>query len=119
MTENVKGWHCENRCGQSRDTIIKFIVSVEWADGINWFFACWYRFTKIKTGQRFIGWAFYVHRIFQNLCKRTCTYQGVRSVSFSENFVYVLNEWFPYNQPCQDVNECNEYIGEDRKGRIV
>ena len=23
----------------------------------------------------------------------TCTYQGVRNVSFSENFAYVLNEW--------------------------
>ena len=24
---------------------------------------------------------------------RTCAYQGVRNVSFSENFAYVLNEW--------------------------
>ena len=24
---------------------------------------------------------------------RTCVYQGVRNVSFSENFAYVLNEW--------------------------
>ena len=24
---------------------------------------------------------------------RTCAYQGVRSVSFSENFAYVINEW--------------------------
>ena len=24
---------------------------------------------------------------------RTCPYQGVRNVSFSENFAYVLNEW--------------------------
>ena len=23
----------------------------------------------------------------------TCAYQGVRNVSFSKNFVYVLNEW--------------------------
>ena len=23
----------------------------------------------------------------------TCAYQGVRNVSFSENFAYVLNEW--------------------------
>ena len=25
--------------------------------------------------------------------KDTCAYQGVRNVSFSENFAYVLNEW--------------------------
>ena len=25
-----------------------------------------------------------------------CAYQGVRDVSFSENFANVLNEWFPY-----------------------
>ena len=24
---------------------------------------------------------------------RTCVYQGVRNVSFSENFAYVLNGW--------------------------
>ena len=28
----------------------------------------------------------------QNLV-RTCAYQGVRNISFSENFAYVLNEW--------------------------
>ena len=25
------------------------------------------------------------------------TYQGVRNVSFSENFGYILNEWMPYS----------------------
>ena len=27
------------------------------------------------------------------ICKRTCAYQGVRNVTFSENFAYVSNEW--------------------------
>ena len=27
------------------------------------------------------------------ICTRTCTYQGIRNVSFSENFAYLLNEW--------------------------
>ena len=31
---------------------------------------------------------------------RTCTYQGVRNVSFSENFAYVFNGWPPTNQKC-------------------
>ena len=26
---------------------------------------------------------------------RMCEYQGVRNISFSENFAYVLNEWSP------------------------
>ena len=26
---------------------------------------------------------------------RTCAYQGVRNVSFSENFAYILNGWSP------------------------
>ena len=32
--------------------------------------------------------------IFSGTC--TCAYQGVRNVSFSENFAYVLNEWSFY-----------------------
>ena len=30
---------------------------------------------------------------FPLISTRTCAYQGVRNVSFSENFAYVLNEW--------------------------
>ena len=33
----------------SRDGALKLILSNEWTDGINWFFACWYRLTKIKS----------------------------------------------------------------------
>ena len=43
----------------------------------------------------------YVHKIFRKtyisyplIQKRKCAYQGVRNVSFSENFANVLNEWF-------------------------
>ena len=28
-------------------------------------------------------------------CTRSCAYQGVRNVSFSENFANVMNEWSP------------------------
>ena len=30
---------------------------------------------------------------FPVICTRMCAYQGVRNVSFSENFASVLNEW--------------------------
>ena len=39
----------KNVCGQFGDGTLKLTVSEEWADGINLFFACWYRFTKFKS----------------------------------------------------------------------
>ena len=36
-------------CDQSGDGTQKLTVSKEWTDGINWFFTCSYRFTKIKS----------------------------------------------------------------------
>ena len=46
------------------------------------------------------GIIYYVRKIFRKtnisyplIRTRTCTYQGVRNVSFSENFAYVVNEW--------------------------
>ena len=36
---------------------LKLTVSEEWANGISWFFACWYVITKkIKTDQKFFRW---------------------------------------------------------------
>ena len=35
----------KNGCGQCGDGTQKLTVSEEWTDGINWFFACSYRFT--------------------------------------------------------------------------
>ena len=42
----------------------------------------------------------YVRKIFRKInnsylliCTRTCAYEGVRNVSFSENFVKVLSKW--------------------------
>ena len=44
----------------------------------------------------------YVRKIFRKtnisnlmICTRTCAYQGVRNISFSENLAYVLNGWPP------------------------
>ena len=48
----------------------------------------------------------YLRKIFRKtnisnplICTRTCAYQGVRNVSFSGNFAYVLNGWplLPYS----------------------
>ena len=40
----------KNGHGQSGEGTLKLTVFEEWADGIeNWFFACWYMITKIKS----------------------------------------------------------------------
>ena len=39
----------KNGCGQSGDGTLELTVSEEWTYGIDWFFACWYRFTKIQS----------------------------------------------------------------------
>ena len=44
LTNGIK-----NGCDQSCYWTLKLTVSEEWTDGINWFFACQYRFTKIKS----------------------------------------------------------------------
>ena len=48
VIENLGVDMVKNGFGQSCDETLKFIVTEEWTDGINWFFACWYRFTKTK-----------------------------------------------------------------------
>ena len=45
----------KNGCDQSGLWALKLIVSQEWTDGINWFFACWYNFTEIKKWLKIFG----------------------------------------------------------------
>ena len=40
------------------------------------------------------------------ICTRTCAFQGVRNVSFSETFAYLLNEWSHSN----DKQLLNPYL---------
>ena len=49
MIENFWGEDGQNMCGQSGDRTPKLTVSEEWTDRINWFFACWYMITEIKS----------------------------------------------------------------------
>ena len=48
MIENFWGEHGQKWVCQSGDGTLKLTVFEEWTDGINWFYACWYRFTEIK-----------------------------------------------------------------------
>ena len=36
-------------CGQPGLRSLTLTVSQEWADGMNWFFACWWKFRKAKS----------------------------------------------------------------------
>ena len=82
-------------------------------------------FKLSKLCPRFLLWGHpfntYIRKIFWKtnisyplIRKRTCTYQGVRNVSFSENFMYVLNEWplfyflWPWYKIIQ-IWHCNEF----------
>ena len=50
-SRNLKGdkkFLVKNGCGQSGDEALKLTLFEEWANGINWFYACWHRCTKIK-----------------------------------------------------------------------
>ena len=38
-----------NGCGHSDQKTLKLALSQEEIDGINYFFACWYKFTKTKN----------------------------------------------------------------------
>ena len=39
----------KNGCGQSSHRNLKLTVSQKWKDGVNWFFACWYKSRKTKS----------------------------------------------------------------------
>ena len=91
----------KNGCGQSSNGTLKLTVSEEWTDGINWFFACWYRFTKIKSwskifwvgivenrygqpGQRTLSWLSLVYWFFK------CWYKFRKAKSWFNNFWVAL-----------------------------
>ena len=64
----------KNGCGQSGDRTLKLAVSEEWAGGINWLFACSYRFTNIKSWSRF----FWV-----GMVKNGCGHSGHWTLEFT------------------------------------
>ena len=45
----------KNGCGQSGHRTLKLTVSQEWIDGLNWFFACWCKFKKLKVISMILG----------------------------------------------------------------
>ena len=54
--KNSQNWKVDQnffgKLGQKRlfgHGILKLTVSQEWADRMNWFFACWYKFRKAKS----------------------------------------------------------------------
>ena len=59
---------------------LKLMVSQEWVDGINWIFACWYRFTKIKSWSK-------IYRV--SLVKNGCDQSSQSKI----NFISRMNRW--------------------------
>ena len=79
MIENIWGEHGQNGCGQSDDRTLKLTVSENWADRINWFFACSYRFTKNK------GWT---KRFWVSMFKNGCGHSAHRTLKLT-----VFQKW--------------------------
>ena len=72
--------------GEASQMTLTLTVSEEWTDVINWFFACWYRFTKIKSWSN-IFW--------MGMVKSGCCQSGHRNLKLtvSQNWADGIN-WF-------------------------
>ena len=77
----VKRWY-----GQSGFWILKLTASQEWSDGINWFFACWYKFIQVKRWLKMFEVG-----LVRNRCGQSCD----RTIKFtvSEEWADGIN-WF-------------------------
>ena len=74
--------HCQkNGYGQSGLWTLKFTVSQEWTDGINWFFACWYKFMQIKRWLKILE---------VSLIKNGCGQSYERTLKLT---VWRINRW--------------------------
>ena len=49
MIKNIWMGVARNECGQSGHRTLKLAVSQEWIDAMNWFFAWWCKFWKVKS----------------------------------------------------------------------
>ena len=54
-------------------------------------------FTHLGSSTWYVRKIFWKTNISYPVYARTWAYQGVRSVSFSKNFAYVLNRWLPWS----------------------
>ena len=68
----------KNGYGQSSLSTLKFFISQEWTNGINWFFACCYKFMQIKSWLK-------VLRIgkFKSGCVQSC--DGTLKLTYLKN----------------------------------
>ena len=68
----------------------------------------------------------YVRKIFRKtnianplVRRRTCAYQGVKNVSFSENFTYVLNGWSPIQHLKLYIFACSQRPMRPKKVSMI
>ena len=71
----------KNGCSQSGDRTLKLKVFELLTDGINWIFACWYRFAKIKNWLKIFG---------VGMVKNGCGQYGHHRTH--ESWLYLKNE---------------------------
>ena len=68
------GWAWSKMGVANLVSVLNLNVSQEWTDGINWFFACWNKFTQIKRWSKF----FYL-----GMVKNGCGQSGCRNLKLT------------------------------------
>ena len=69
---------------------MELTVSEEWADGINWFFACWYKFMQIKRCLKIFGVGMVKNRCGQS---GDGTLKWTVSKKWITHFLHVDTDW--------------------------
>ena len=69
----------KNRCGQSCHVTMKLTLSQEWIDGMNWYFACLWKFRKAKS---------YINDFWVGMVRNGCAYLGHETLKSA-----VSKEW--------------------------
>ena len=76
----------KNGYGQYGLWTLKFTLPQEWTDGINWIFACWYKFMQLKFLSKILGFSM-VKNGFNQLC------DGILKLTVSKELTDGIN-WF-------------------------
>ena len=86
----------KNGCDQFGLLTLKLAVSPEWTDGINWFFACWHKFTQTKRWLKNSG---------LSMVKNGCGQFGDRTLKltvseeWTDGINWVLACWHKFRRP--------------------
>ena len=97
-------------CGQSCDGTLKLTVSEEWTDGMNWFLACLYRFTKIKSRSKFF---------LVDIVKNVCDQSGHGSLKLLSLAYWLFACWYKFKKAKSSFSDFWKGLVKDGSGPLV